>query len=115
MPRGLLPGVRRTPNPPAVVCRTRDAIETARRRATLRDAGQLLLIVAVDYLFTRFPSTHLPALDRSDSLTVLGVMNVAIVAGIWLARVLPRWSARRVVSTWCLTERARFFAAARRK
>lgn len=115
MPRGLLPGVRPTPNPPTVICQTRGAIESARRRATLRDAGQLFLLVAVDYLFVHFPSTRLPLFDREKTLTIIGALNCGMLLWVWLCRVMPRWSARRVASTWCLSERARFFAAQRRQ
>lgn len=115
MPRGLLPGVRPTPTPPAVVCQTRGAIESARRRATLRDAGQLFLLAAVDYLFVHFHATRLPLLDREHTLTIVGMLNVGMLAWVWLCRAMPRWSARRVASTWSLSERARFFAAQRRQ
>jgi hypothetical protein len=47
-------------------------------------------------------------LDRHDSLLVVGAMNVLMAAYIWLARAFPRWSARRVASTWSPRERARF-------
>jgi hypothetical protein len=32
-----------------------------------------------------------------------------LVGYVWLARALPRWTARRVASTWSLAERTRFF------
>ena len=30
-------------------------------------------------------------------------------ASVILVRTFPRWSARRIAATWCLSERARFF------
>jgi len=103
----LLPGVADAECPPIVVSDTRIAIMQARRRAALHDILHLILLGAVDTLFLRFPSTHIPALDRHDSLLLLGAVNGAMVAWLWLARVLPRWTARRIATSWSETERQR--------
>ena len=91
-----------------MVSDTRIAITKARRRAALHDALHLILLASVDALFLRFPSTHIPTLDRHDSLLLLGAVNGAMVAYLWLVRVLPRWTARRIASSWSVTERSRF-------
>ncbi|HVR39220.1 MAG TPA: hypothetical protein VMU84_08985 [Thermoanaerobaculia bacterium] len=114
MPRGLLPGVRPTTNPPRIVCRSGGAILSARRRATLRDAGQLFLLAGVDYLYYGWLDARLPFLDREHSFAIIASLNITMLAWVWLCRAIPRWSAKRVASTWCLSERARFFAAADR-
>jgi hypothetical protein len=104
----LLPGVTVTDFPPVAVYDARRAIRRARRKAVIYDAAQLLLLAGVDWLFFRWPSAHVPMLDRHDSLLVVGAMNILMAAYIWLARAFPRWSARRVASTWSPSERARF-------
>ena len=104
----LLPGVVDADCPPVVVTETRIAIIRARRRAALHDALHLVLLSAVDYLFLHFPSTHVPSLDRHDSLLLLGAVNGAMVAYLWLARAMPRWTARRIATTWSAAERSRF-------
>ena len=109
----LLPGVTTTHVPPAVVFDSRDAIRRARRRRVMRDVVDVLLLLAVDALFVRWPSTHVPFLDRHDSLFVLAALNVVVLAYLWLARVLPAWSARRVAATWSTAERSRFLRTAR--
>lgn len=109
----LLPGVTRTQVPPAVVFDSRDAIRRARRRRVLRDVIDIVLLVAVDALFVRWPSTHVPFLDRQDSLFLLAALNVAVLGYLWLARVLPAWSARRVAATWSAAERTRFLGTVR--
>lgn len=92
-----------------MVCDAREAIRLARRRAIVRDVLAVILLAAVDYLFAHFPSTHVPGLDRRQSLTLLGAMNGAMLVHLWLARALPRWTARRIAGTWCRTEQQRFF------
>lgn len=105
----LLPGVTKTQVPPAVVFDSRDAIRRARRRRVLRDVLDVVLLASVDLLFVRWPSTHVPFLDRQTSLLLLGAMNVLVIGYVWLARVMPAWSARRVAATWSTAERTRFF------
>ena len=109
----LLPGVTAAACPPAVVFDSRAAIKRARRKAIAHDVLDVALLAAVDYLFIRWPDTHVPLLDRGDSLVFLAAANAALVTYFWMARVMPRWSARRVATTWCLAERARFFSAER--
>jgi hypothetical protein len=108
--RSLLPGVLDVRTPPAVVCQSRRVIAGARRRAAIRDVLDLLLLASVDGLFLRWPHAHVPGLDRLDSLMLLGAVNAMLVGYIWLARAMPRWSARRIASTWCVTERSRMFS-----
>lgn len=115
MPNNLLPGVTVTEIPPAVVFDSRSALRQARRRRILHDLLDLTLLGGVDYLFVHWPSTHIPLMGREDSLVLLAFANALLVGCVWLARVWPRWSARRIASTWCLAERARFFAADRRE
>lgn len=113
--RDLLPGVRPDACPPRVVVTTRREIVRARIRATLRDVAQILLLVGVDYFFLQNGSTHIPLMNRTDSFVVLAALNAAVLTQIVLSRVLPKWSARRIASTWCLAERTRFFAEQRRE
>jgi hypothetical protein len=107
--RTLLPGVSDAGAPPPVVIDSRRVVAGARRRAIVRDVVDLLLLVCVDGLFLRWPLAHVPFLDRHDSLLVLLGLNAMLLGYVWLARAVPRWTARRVATTWCLAERARFF------
>ena len=90
-----------------VVCDSRRVVARARRVAMARDAAQVVLLAGVDWLFSNWPSTHIPLLSRSDSLVVLGIANIGIVAHLWLVRALPKWSTRRIATTWCDGERER--------
>ena len=110
MPKAeLLPGVTTAACPPAVNCDAKAAIRSARRRAIARDIGQIALLFAVDYLFMRWPETRIPFLDRFQSLRFLEATNIAFVAHLWWARVLmPRWSAKRIATTWSRAEQQRF-------
>jgi hypothetical protein len=109
----LLPGVTTSHVPPAVVFDSRNAIRRARRRRVVHDVLDVVLLAAVDALFVRWPSTHVPFFDRGDSLLLLGALNVAVIGYLWLARVLPAWSARRVAATWSVAERTRFLGTVR--
>ena len=109
----LLPGVTETAAPPAVVTDSRKAIKRARRNAILRDLLDLSLLGGVDYLFLHWPGTHVPLLDRQDSMMLLVGANIVVIGYVWISRAIPRWSARRIAATWCLAERARFFASER--
>jgi hypothetical protein len=109
--RELLPGVSHAESPPHVVFHSRAVVVRARRRALLRDVLDLALLVAVDVLFVRYSHTHVPFLDRHDSLTILLFLNAALIAYVWFARALPRWRARRVAATWNADERGWFTAA----
>jgi hypothetical protein len=106
--RELLPGVTTASCPPAVVCDAHSEIKKARRRAFFRDAAQLVLLAGVDYLFVHWPESRLPFLNRAESLIALRGVNVLIIADVWITRSMPRWSARRIASTWCRTERDKF-------
>jgi hypothetical protein len=112
--RTLLPGVSDAAVPPPVVIDSRVVVARARRRAIVRDTVDFLLLVCVDGLFLRYPGAHVPFLDRGDSLMVVVGLNVMLIAYLWLARSIPRWTARRVATTWSLAERTRFFRNAAR-
>jgi hypothetical protein len=105
----LLPGVSADSCPPAVVVDSRTAIIRARRRATARDTAHVLLLGGINYLFANWPSTHVPLLSRDDSAFVVAAINAAIITHIVISRVIPRLRAKRIATTWCLSERARFF------
>ena len=111
--KGLLPGVAPDPCPPAVVVDSRAAIIKARRRATLRDIAHGLLLGGINYLFINWPATHVPLMSRADSAIVVAAVNAAIITHIFISRVLPRLRAKRIATTWCLSERARFFQTPR--
>ena len=104
----LLPGVTTSECPPRIVCDAHSAIRRARRLAYLREGLQVVLLVAVDYLFVHWPESRVPFLDRADSLTFLCGINALIVADLWLSRAMPRWQAKRIASTWCRSEREKF-------
>ena len=106
--RDLLPGVTTRSCPPNVVCDAHAAIRAARRRANLRDALQVTLLLAVDYLFVHWPESRMPFLDREGSLTFLRAINGLAIADLWLTRAFPKWWARRVAATWSRSERDRF-------
>jgi hypothetical protein len=105
----LLPGVTFSAVPPVATFDPRIAIAKARRRAIARDVVQVLLVIAVDALFVRWPYAHVPVVGRDGSVTLLILLNLAVAAHLWLARWVPRWTARRIASTWCHAERRRFF------
>lgn len=107
--RDLLPGVTSNECPPRVVANTRETIIRARRRAVLRDLANVLLLAGVDYVFLNWPSTHIPALSREASVMFLAALNATVGTQMLISRMLPRWTARRIATTWCLRERARFF------
>jgi hypothetical protein len=106
--RELLPGVTADSCPPRVVCDAHTAIRKARRRAMLRDAVQIALLLAVDYLFIHWPDSRMPFLEREASLVFLRGVNVIAVADLWLTRALPKWWAKRIAETWSRAEREKF-------
>jgi hypothetical protein len=106
----MLPGVTSAACPPRVVCDARSAVKRARRLAMLRDALQIGLLLAVDYLFIRWPEARVPFLERENSLAFMRGINVVILGDIWLTRSMPKWTARRIASTWSRRERERFRA-----
>lgn len=91
-----------------IVCDSRRIVVRARRLAMLRDSAQLVLLAGVDGLFQNWPSTHIPLLSRGDTLVVLGIVNFVTIAHVWASRAWPRWNARRIATTWCVSERKRF-------
>lgn len=104
----LLPGVIETDVPRPVQCDARAAIIAARRRAVVRDVLHVALLAAVDFLFVYWPESRFPFLDRGQSMAFLYATNLALGVQLWLSRVLPRWSARRIAGTWCRGEQMRF-------
>jgi hypothetical protein len=107
--KDLLPGVIADSCPPAVVVDSRRAIIRARRRANARDTAHVLLLGGINYLFVNWPASHVPLLSRADSTLVVAAVNAAIITHILISRVIPRIRAKRIATTWCLSERARFF------
>ncbi len=108
--RDLLPGVTTEDCPPAVVFDSKRAIRRARRRAALRDFAQLALLAGVDYLFLGWPLSHIPSLGRDGSVMIVAFLNSLILTQVIVSRTFPRWTARRIASTWCPSERRRFFS-----
>ena len=109
MPKNeLLPGVSTRSCPPRVACDAHDAIKRARRRAWVRDGIQITLLLGVDYLFVHWPESRLPFMDRGTSLSFLRGVNFAMAGHLWLARTLPKWTAKRIASTWSRPEREKF-------
>ena len=107
--RDLLPGVVDDGCPPVAVFDSQRAIRRARRNAAIRDAIQLVFLFGVDWMFVRWPNTHVPGLDRGDSVFAVAILNAAIITHVIVSRSFPRWSAKRIARTWTLSERARFF------
>ncbi len=107
--RDLLPGVSAESCPPVPVFDSRREIVRARRRAAFCDTAQLILLAGVDWMFVRWPYAHVPALSRDDSVLVLATLHALVLTQMIITRTFPRWSARRIATTWCLRERARFF------
>jgi hypothetical protein len=101
MPKNeLLPGVSTRACPPRVVCDAHAAIRRAKRRIWLRDGVQLVLLLAVDWLFVYWSDSRVPFADRETSLAFLRGANVVIIGHLWLARALPKWNAKRISATW---------------
>ena len=109
--RDLLPGVSDDRCPPPAVAEAYRTIRRARYRAIARDVSHIVLLAAVDYFFMRWPTAHVPMLDRGTSVIVVAALNSMIVSHIALSRLVPRMTAKRIATTWCLRERARFFQA----
>ncbi|MEO6486483.1 MAG: hypothetical protein ABIO78_00925 [Thermoanaerobaculia bacterium] len=107
--KDLLPGVGEETSPPTVTADTRRAITRARRQAVVRDIANMVFLLALDYFFMRWPSTHIPAMSRHSSAMVLLVLNAMVVTYVVIARLKPRMRARRIAATWSLRERSRFF------
>lgn len=107
--RDLLPGVETDSCPPAVVADSRRTVLRARRIAVVRDTANVVLLLAVDYAAYHWPATHIPLLGREDSIVLLSLLNAAVFTQMIMTRLIARWSARRIATTWCLRERARFF------
>jgi hypothetical protein len=90
----------------------RGPVEAARRKANRRDALDLSLLLAVDFLFASWESARVPLLDRSDTIFILLAVHLMVFGSIIAARLLPAWRARRVSSTWKPAEQVRFARAA---
>lgn len=105
----LLPGVVTDSCPPVIVIGSRETIVRARRRAIVRDVTNLMILAAVDYVSLRWPSVHIPLVNRDQSMLLVGLLNAAVITHILMTRVAARLAARRIAATWSLRERARFF------
>ena len=106
--RDLLPGVSHLGSPPDIIYESRRVIASARRRAAARDLFDLLLLASVDGLFLRWPHAHIPMLDRDLTALILAAANALVMTYMLSARFLPRWRARRLATTWSVSERSRF-------
>ena len=105
----LLPGVTAVACPPSIVCDARGAIRKARRRALARDIAQVTVLLAVDWLFLRWPEARVPLLDRQQSLRVVEGTNLLVAVQLFCVRYLfPQLSAWRAAATWSRAERKRF-------
>ena len=58
--------------------------------------------------FEGFYYAHIPMLDRDLTALILAAVTALVITYMWSARFLPRWRARRLASTWSVTERKRF-------
>jgi hypothetical protein len=105
--RDLLPGVAAEDVAPAVHVQSNAVVRAARRRAAIRDVLNVAVLLAIDLWFQYWPKARVPWLDRHQSLLLVIAMNLMVMAGLWLARAMPVWRARRVARTWCATERDR--------
>jgi hypothetical protein len=101
----LLPGVTAAACPPAVSCDARAVIRTARRRAMFRDLLQIVVLLLIDTLFVVWPDTRLPILTRHETLILIRLANVIVLGDLFLSRLVPAVSARRIAATWSPAER----------
>ena len=87
----LLPGVTTDSCPPVVVCDAHAAIRSARRRAMLRDATQVSLLLAVDYLFMHWPESRISSsrVAMSCGLTTRITVSASATASSFSAMVTP--------------------------
>ena len=113
--RELLPGVTVDGCPPAVQIESARVIVRARRRAAAYDTAQFVLLAGLDWLFLRWPYAHVPFADRDVTVLIIAALNALYITHVIVSRAFPRWSAGRIARTWCLAERARFFAERRRQ
>lgn len=107
--RDYLPGVTERVGPsPAATYDGRDAIARARRNANIRDAADTALLLLVDTLFVWWDAARIPALSRSQSLTLLLIVHALFAMHIIASRVVPAIRARRTAATWEQRERKQF-------
>ncbi|HXI13150.1 MAG TPA: hypothetical protein VNM92_11000 [Thermoanaerobaculia bacterium] len=105
----LLPGAS-GPNTtaPRANYKPHEQLRQARRSASIHDAIDTIIFVAVDALFLLWPRAHIPFLSRRASLLILLIANISLI-GFWIrTRWLPRWRAKRISETWTEEERSRF-------
>lgn len=103
----LLPGVQPDEGPKPSDVDARAVIEKARRSANRADLFDLFSLFAVDTVFFGWQSSHVPMLDRDQSLWLLAAVHVVVCAHVILRRKLPEWRARRIASTWDKAEQKR--------
>lgn len=106
----LLPGVRPNEGPKPSEVDARAVIENARRSANRGDLFDLFSLFAVDLVFFGWQSSHVPMLDRDQSLWLVAAIHVVVCAHVILRRKLPEWRARRIASTWDKAEQLRLRA-----
>lgn len=85
----------------------RDAVRRARRMANVRDVTDTALLLAVDWIFFKFPSTRVPLLTRDQTLMLLIAVHIAFALFILFSRIIPAWRARHIASTWSESEKKR--------
>lgn len=83
-------------------------VKVARRRAGLRDLADVVVFLAVDVLYVAWPATQLPFLTRDDTSVVLAAAHIVFAAWLTASRVVPRWRASRIATTWSERERSWF-------
>ena len=102
----LLPGAgSRETALPNVRTNATETIRKARLRADLSDLADLVLLIAVNFLFLRWEASHVPFLSRDLTLLILLAVNGSYIISWALTRVAPVMKARRVSSTWSREER----------
>lgn len=83
----------------------RDAIKRARRVANIRDAADIAILLVVDWIFFKFPTTRVPMLTRDQTVILLVLVHLAFAIYIIAARVIPAWRARSIAATWSEAEK----------
>ena len=101
----LLPGVSPRKSPPDVRCDARETIRAARMKAALQELMQVAFLLLIDAMFVYWPESRVPFLDRGETLTLLRIANIVILADLLLTRLMPQIRARRVATTWSDAER----------
>jgi hypothetical protein len=105
----LIPGVRgREAVPPKPVFNANVQIEAARKRAAIRDAIDIAVLVAVDIFYLSWPAARIPFLSRDTTMWVLVALHALVVLSWFRSRLYTKWRASRISSTWSDGERRQF-------